>query len=161
MYQGVTICLCIYECMYVVCMHVFMYVLISGVGSISCLVRRGRGRATTCELYAKIIAEPELLQPALNEIRKFCFQHWSRGCGTCGTGSGVPAYVCMHACMHVCNVTLHTYQPYHLIIYVAFFRIVLCWCSASRHWKLTVASTGISMYVQVELASGPQTYMNA
>ena len=26
-------------------------------------------------------------QPALNEIPKLCFQHWSRGCGTCGTGS--------------------------------------------------------------------------
>jgi len=46
----------------------------------------GRGRATTCELYAKIIAESELLQPALNEIHKFCFQHWSGGRGTCGTG---------------------------------------------------------------------------
>ena len=46
--------------------------------------------ATTCELYAKIIAESELLQPALNEIHKFCFQHWSRGRGTCGTGSGTP-----------------------------------------------------------------------
>ena len=45
---------------------------------------------TTCELYAKIIAESGLLQPALNEIHKFCFQHWSRGCGTCGTGSGAP-----------------------------------------------------------------------
>ena len=51
-------------------------------------VRRGHGRATTCELYAKIIAESELLQPALNE---FCFQHWSRGRRTCGTGSGAPA----------------------------------------------------------------------
>ena len=47
-------------------------------------------RATTCELFAKIIAESELLQPALNEIHKFCFQHWSRGRGTCGTGSGAP-----------------------------------------------------------------------
>ena len=47
-------------------------------------------RATTYELYAKIIAESELLQPALNEIHKFCFQHWSRGRGTCGTGSGAP-----------------------------------------------------------------------
>ena len=47
-------------------------------------------RATTFELYAKIIAESELLQPALNEIHKFCFQHWSRGRGTCGTGSGAP-----------------------------------------------------------------------
>ena len=54
------------------------------------LVRRGRGRATTRELYAKIIAESELLQPALNEIHKFCFQHWSRGRGTCGTGSVAP-----------------------------------------------------------------------
>ena len=61
----------------------------SGVGSIW-LVRRGHGRATTCELYAKIIAESELLQLALNEIHKFCFQHWSRGRGTCGTGSGAP-----------------------------------------------------------------------
>ena len=26
---------------------------------------------TTCELYAKIIAESELLQPTLNEIHKF------------------------------------------------------------------------------------------
>ena len=43
-----------------------------------------------CELYAKIIAESELLQPALNEIHKFCFQHWSRSRGTCGTGSGAP-----------------------------------------------------------------------
>ena len=64
----------------------------SGVGSISWLVRRGRGRATTCELYAKIIAESELLQPVLNEIHKFCFQHWSRGRGTCGTGSVAPVY---------------------------------------------------------------------
>ena len=64
--------------------------LISGVGSISWLVRRGCRRATTCELYTKIIAESELLQPALNEIHKFCFQHWSHGCGTCGTGSGTP-----------------------------------------------------------------------
>ena len=39
----------------------------SGVGSISWLVRRGRGRATMRELYAKII-------------------DWSRGRGTCGTG---------------------------------------------------------------------------
>ena len=62
----------------------------SGVGSISWLVRRGHGRATTCELYAKIIAESELLQPALNETHKFCFQHWSRGRGTCGTGSVAP-----------------------------------------------------------------------
>ena len=53
-------------------------------------VRRGHGRATTCELYAKIIAESELLQLDLNEIHKFCFQHWSRGRGTCGTGSGAP-----------------------------------------------------------------------
>ena len=35
-------------------------------------------------------AESEHLQPALNEIHKFCFQHWSRGRGTCGTGSGAP-----------------------------------------------------------------------
>ena len=28
---------------------------------------------TMCELHAKIIAESELLQPALNEIDKFCF----------------------------------------------------------------------------------------
>ena len=55
-------------------------------------VRQGRGHATTCELYAKIIAESELLQPALNEIHKFCFQHWSRGRGTCGTGSGAPGH---------------------------------------------------------------------
>ena len=48
---------------------------------------------TTCELYAKIIAESELLQPTLNEIHKFCFQHWFRGRGTCGTGSGAPACV--------------------------------------------------------------------
>ena len=48
---------------------------------------------TTCELYTKIIAESELLQLALNEIHKFCFQHWSRGRGTCGTGSGAPVYI--------------------------------------------------------------------
>ena len=48
---------------------------------------------TTCELYTKIIAESELLQPALNEIHKFCFQHWSRGRGTCGTSSGTPVYL--------------------------------------------------------------------
>ena len=30
------------------------------------------------------------MQPALNEIHKFCFQHWSRGHGTCGIGSGAP-----------------------------------------------------------------------
>ena len=47
-------------------------------------------RDYTCELYAKIIAESELLQPALNEIHQFCFQCWSRGRGTCGTGSGTP-----------------------------------------------------------------------
>ena len=47
-----------------------------------------------CELYAKIIAESELLQLALNEIHKFCFQHWSRGRGICGTGSGAPALSC-------------------------------------------------------------------
>ena len=35
--------------------------------------------------YVWIIAESELLQPALNEIHKFCFQHWSRGRGTCWT----------------------------------------------------------------------------
>ena len=69
----------------------FLFLHGSGVGSISWLVRRGCGRATTCELYAKIIAELELLQLALNEIHKFCFQHWSRGRGTCGTGSGAPA----------------------------------------------------------------------
>ena len=46
--------------------------------------------ATTHELYAKIIAESELLQPSLNEIHTFCFQHWSRSRGTCGTGSGAP-----------------------------------------------------------------------
>ena len=62
----------------------------SGVGSISWLVRRGHRRDTTCEPYAKIIAESELLQPALNDIHKFCFQHWSRGRGTCGTGSDAP-----------------------------------------------------------------------
>ena len=45
---------------------------------------------TTYELYAKIIAESELLQPALNEIHKFCFQHWSRGRGTSGTSSDTP-----------------------------------------------------------------------
>ena len=45
---------------------------------------------TTRELYAKIIAESELLQLALNEIHTFCFQHWSRSRGTCGTGSGAP-----------------------------------------------------------------------
>ena len=46
-----------------------------------------------CKLYAKIIAESELLQLALNEIHKFCFQHWSRGRRTCGTGSGAPGLV--------------------------------------------------------------------
>ena len=49
------------------------------------------GARLLVKLYAKIIAESELLQPALNEIHKFCFQHWSRGRGTCGTGSGAPA----------------------------------------------------------------------
>ena len=68
----------------------------SGVGSISWLVRRGRGRVTMCELYAKIIAESELLQLALNEIHKFCFQHWSRGRGTCRTGSGAPELTLLH-----------------------------------------------------------------
>ena len=63
---------------------------VSGIGSISWLVWRGRGHATTCELYAKIIADSELLQPALNEIHKFCLQHWSRGRSTCGTGSSAP-----------------------------------------------------------------------
>ena len=43
-----------------------------------------------CELY-EIIAESELLQPTLNEIHKFCFQHWSHGRDTCGTGSGALA----------------------------------------------------------------------
>ena len=62
----------------------------SDVGSISWLVRRGRGCATTCELCAKIIAESELLQPGLNEIHKFCFQYWSCGRSTCRTGSGTP-----------------------------------------------------------------------
>ena len=64
----------------------------TAVASEAYLVRRGRGCATTCELYcAKIIAELEHLQPALNEIHKFCFQHWSHGRGTCGTGSSAPA----------------------------------------------------------------------
>ena len=48
---------------------------------------------TTCELYAKIITESELLQPALNEIHKFRFQHWSHGRGICGTSSGTPVTV--------------------------------------------------------------------
>ena len=48
----------------------------------------GERLSVNCTL--KIIAESELLQPALNEIHKFCFQHWSRGRGTCGTGSGAP-----------------------------------------------------------------------
>ena len=78
----------------------------SGVGSISWLVRRGHGRATTCELYAKIIAESELLQPALNEIHKFCFQHWSRGRGTCGTGSVAPDNICSLAIQHLSDPQL-------------------------------------------------------
>ena len=32
-----------------------------------------RGRATTCELYAKIIAESELLQPSLMRFISFAF----------------------------------------------------------------------------------------
>ena len=72
--------------------------MFSGVGSISWLVWRGHGRVTTCELYAKIIAESELLQPALNEIHKFCFQHWSRGRDTCGTGSGAPDVIVFASC---------------------------------------------------------------
>jgi len=51
---------------------------------------RLRVRRTACEFYAKIITKSELLHPALNEIHKFWFQHWSRGRGTCGTGSGAP-----------------------------------------------------------------------
>ena len=85
-------CTCIWRCPYFGELQYTVEppLINSGVGSILWLVRRGRGRATTCELYAKIIAESELLQPALNEIHKFCFQHWSRGRRTCGTGSGAP-----------------------------------------------------------------------
>jgi len=43
-----------------------------------------------------LLSHAELLQPALNEIHKFCFQHWSRGHGTCGTGSGAPANHCLN-----------------------------------------------------------------
>ena len=73
-----------------------LYATYGGIGSVSWLVRRGRGRATMCELNANIIAESELLQPALNEIHKFCFQHWSRSCGTCGTSSGAPKLMVVH-----------------------------------------------------------------
>ena len=64
-------------------------------------------------LYAKIIAESELLQPAFNEIHKFCFQHWSRGHSTCGTGSSAPVYtnilkmcycIHMHVCVYTCDI---------------------------------------------------------
>ena len=43
----------------------------SGVGSISWLVRRGRGPAATCDIYAKIIAESELLQRPLMRFISF------------------------------------------------------------------------------------------
>ena len=48
------------------------------------------GEAAGARLRVNFTAESELLQPALNEIHKFCFQHWYRGHGTCGTGSGAP-----------------------------------------------------------------------
>ena len=48
--------------------------------------------ARLCVSFTLIIAESELLQPALNEIHKFCLQHWSRSRGTCGTGSGAPEH---------------------------------------------------------------------
>ena len=31
-------------------------------------------------------------RPLINKVHKFCFQHWSRGRGTCGTGSGAPVH---------------------------------------------------------------------
>ena len=58
----------------------------------------------------KIIAESELLQPALNEIHKFCFQHWSRGRGTCGTGSGAPVVV------HFISIELYIWHDKTLTI---------------------------------------------
>ena len=57
-----------------------------------------------CELDAKIIAESELLQPALNEIHKFYFQHWSRSRGTCGTGSGAPNIGVVHPAFKCCQL---------------------------------------------------------
>ena len=93
---------------------VAVYSYISGVGSISWLVQRGRGRATMCELYAKIIAESELLQPALNVIHEFCFQLWSRGCGTCGTGSSAPVYHQLFRYLEDCGL-LNPCSELHLL----------------------------------------------
>ena len=53
------------------CMTARLRWLISGVGSISWLVRWGRGRAATCDIYAKIIAESELLQRPLMRFISF------------------------------------------------------------------------------------------
>ena len=97
----------------------------SGVGSISWLVRRGHGRTTMCELYAKIIAESELLQPALNEIHKFCFQHWSRGRGTCGTGSGTSGSA-THLQSLILNLVYRVACPLcHQVVLVR--RLLMCW----------------------------------
>ena len=75
----------------------------SGVGSISWLVpARPRARDYVWT-YAKIIAESELLQPALNEIHKFCFQHWSRSRGTCGSSSGAPANMATYRTQNVAD----------------------------------------------------------
>ena len=38
----------------------------------------------------KLLLSQNFCNAALNEIHKFCFQHWSRDRGTCGTGSGAP-----------------------------------------------------------------------
>ena len=51
------------------------------------------GEAADVQLRVNFNAESELLQPALNEIHKFCFQYWYRSRGTCGTGSGAPESV--------------------------------------------------------------------
>ena len=66
------------------------------------------GEATNAQLRVNFTAESELLQPALNEIHKFCFQYWSRGRGTCGTGSGAPAIYCFGDCCNKLKSILYT-----------------------------------------------------
>ena len=95
---------------------------------------------TTCELYAKIIAESEFLQPTLNEIHKFCFKHWSRGRSTCGTGSGAPdsldrdrrSGVYNHPCMYI----------------VPNVRGKVCNCHHARRSSLIFQCTGMGTTLQ-------------
>ena len=53
------------------------------------------GEAADAQLRVNFTLKPLLSQNFCNgplmRFISFCFQHWSRGHGTCGTGSGAPA----------------------------------------------------------------------